>query len=87
MTPTAPDEGQPDSPPADSPPSTGPSMNPRPGPLALAGFLAVGMIFVIYLDSQSETYDGKIAVAIIAALIAGILGFDLSKFFRGGGGT
>lgn len=73
-------------PPAPAPPDPG-GINPRPGVLALAILLTVVMLTNIYLDSQSDTYDGKFVTPVIAALIAGVLGFDITRFFKGGGGT
>lgn len=66
------------------PPTNG-SLNPRPGVLALAFLLTFLMFLNIYLDSRSADYDGKFVTPIVAALIAGVLGFDITRFFRGGG--
>lgn len=70
-----------------SPPGKRPNgdLNPRPGVLALAILFTLVMLVNIYLDSQSETYDGKFVTPVLAALIAGVLGFDITRFFRGGG--
>ena len=73
--PKAPEPGQPWGP-----------LNPRPGVLALAVLLTFGLFFNAWLDSQPGEYDGKYVTVMTAALIAGVLGFDLRRFWRGGGG-
>lgn len=71
--------------PPEVPPSWGP-LNPRPGVLLLAVLLTFGLFFNAWLDSQPGDYDGKYVTVMTAALIAGVLGFDLRRFWRGGGG-
>lgn len=65
-----------------TPPQGGP-LNPRPGVLALAVLLTFGLFFNAWLDSQTGTYDGKYVTSVVAALIAGMLGFDIRRFWRG----
>lgn len=65
------------------PPEYGSPLNPRPGVLALAVLLTLGLFFNAWLDSRTGTYDGKYVTVVTAALIAGVLGFDLRRFWRG----
>ena len=65
----------------EQPPVGGP-LNPRPGVLALAVLLTLGLFFNAWLDSQTGTYDGKYVTFVVAALIAGMLGFDPALFRR-----
>lgn len=61
-------------------------MAPKPGALAVALLLVALLFFNIYLDSRPETdYDGKYVTFAVVGLIAGILGVDLSRFWRGKG--
>lgn len=55
---------------------------PRPAVTLIALMVTTGMLVNIYMDAVSVEYDGNKATLILAALIAGILGFEL--FRRGG---
>lgn len=71
----------------DSPPEhrAEPPLSPKPGNLALA-FLLVLLLFAnLYADAQAGNYDGKYLTFGTIALIAGVLGVDLSRFWRGKG--
>lgn len=74
---------QPPKTPATPPGPSGP-LNPRPGVLFIAVLLTFGLFFNAWLDSQPGPYDGKYVTVMTAALIAGVLGFDLRRFWRGG---
>lgn len=56
---------------------------PRPAVTLIALSVTAGMLANIWLDAQSTDYDGRQTTLILAALIAGILGFEL---FRKGSG-
>lgn len=56
---------------------------PKPGSLIIALVLVGGLIYNLRLDAASDTYDGKYFTFAIVALIAAILGVDVSRFWRG----
>lgn len=58
---------------------------PRPvvGAIAL-GFTAVGIWHVIF-DGYNTAYEGSKITMFLGFLVLAILGFDISKLFRGGG--
>lgn len=58
-------------------------LSPKPGALVIVLLLVGGLIYNLRLDAMSEGYDGKYFTFAIVGLIAGILGVDLSRFWRG----
>lgn len=72
--PTVPD---PPAPPPERPPFT-----PRPPNLVLAVLLFGVLIYIVTLDAHSETYDASYATYGLIITIAGILGVDLTRFWR-----
>jgi hypothetical protein len=60
-----------------------PPLSPKPGNLAIAFALVLLLFFNIYLDSQPGSYDGKYLTFGVIALIAAVLGVDVSRFWRG----
>lgn len=53
--------------------------------LALA-LVFTGLLFLnLWLDARSEAYDGKWLTFGTVGLIAGVLGIDVSQFWRGKG--
>lgn len=59
---------------------------PKPWVTFLAVALTCGMFYNIWLDANSTEYGGGQTTIVLAVLIAGILGFDLGRWFKGGGG-
>lgn len=65
-------------------PPRGPSLSPKPGNLAIAVLLVLLLFANLYADAQPGEYDGKYLTFGVIGLIAGVLGVDVSRFFRGG---
>lgn len=60
-------------------------LSPKPAMLALA-LVFTGLLFLnLWLDARSEAYDGKWLTFGTVGLIAGVLGIDVSQFWRGKG--
>lgn len=52
---------------------------PRPAVTAIALILTAALVYNMNLDASSASYDGANNTYILAGLIAGILGFGLSR--------
>ncbi len=72
----------PDATPATDKPPT-PPLSPKPGALLIAVLLVLLLFVNVYYDQQAGDYDGKYLTFGVIALIAGVLGVDLSRFWRG----
>lgn len=60
-------------------------LTPKPAMLGLA-LLFTGLLAVnLWLDSHGADYDGKWLTFGLVGLIAGVLGIDVSQFWRGRG--
>lgn len=59
---------------------------PRPAVTLIALLITLGMLANIYFDAHSKDYSGDKTTLILAALIAGILGFELFRRGNGSGG-
>jgi hypothetical protein len=70
-------------PPASAKPTPEPPLSPKPGNLAIAILLVVLLFANLYFDSRAGDYDGKYLTFAVAGLIAGVLGVDLTRFWRG----
>lgn len=58
-------------------------LSPKPGNLTVA-LLLVALLFAnLYADAQAGDYDGKYLTFAVIGLIAGVLGVDVSRFWRG----
>lgn len=68
--------------PEPSPPS--PPLAPKPGNLAVAVLLVLLLFANLYFDAQPGEYDGKYLTFADIALIAAVLGVDVSRFWPGG---
>lgn len=74
----------PDATPApETPTPTPPPASPKPGALLIAVMLVLLLFVNVYYDSRVGDYDGKYLTFGVIALIAGVLGVDLSRFWRG----
>lgn len=58
---------------------------PRPVVTVIALVLVAGMFWHIWYDASRDTYDGGKVTIMLGAMILFTLGFDLGKWFRGGG--
>jgi hypothetical protein len=70
-------------------PDRRPDHSPVPRPvvgLIALGFTGVGIWHVIF-DGYNAAYEGYKVTMFLGGLVLAILGFDVSKFFRGGGGS
>lgn len=63
--------------------SAQPPMSPKPGSLLIAVLLVILLFANLYFDSRTGDYDGKYLTFGVIGLIAGVLGVDLSRFWRG----
>lgn len=66
-------------------PKQEPPLSPKPGNLAIAILLVLLLFANLYLDAKPGEYDGKYLTFGTIGLIAGVLGVDLSRFWRGKG--
>lgn len=63
-----------------------PPLAPKPGQLAVALLLVILLFANLYADARTGgSYDGKYLTFAVIGLIAGVLGVDVTKIFRGGG--
>lgn len=67
------------------PPSSTPPLAPKPAALVVVLALVGVLVYNLYLDAQPGDYDGKYVTFAIVGLMAGVLGVDLSRFWRGRG--
>lgn len=78
-------KAKPPQPPAMTPePPRGP-MVPRPVVTVIALAVTGLMMWHIYFDATHEPYDGGKVTILLGAIVFFTLGFDVSKWFRGGG--
>lgn len=77
------DNQTPDSPPPDRNRDGRKSLVISPLAAALALALICAIAYNLHLDAASKDYDGLWVTGILAALIAGVLGFDLKFPGRG----
>lgn len=60
-----------------------PHLAPRPPSLVLALLLFGVLIYIATLDYRSDEYDATYATYGLIITIAGVLGVDVSRFWRG----
>lgn len=61
-------------------------ITPSPTALLLAMAMLAALVYNVHLDARPGDYNGIWVTGILAALIAGTLGFDLKYPGRGGDG-
>lgn len=63
-----------------------PPLTPSPGVLVIAVALLAALVYNLRLDATTDGYNGSWATYALVILIGGVLGVDVSRFWRGGKG-
>lgn len=67
-------------------PGPRPPLVPRPVVSFLALGLLVGMFYTLHLDATRDDFEGGRYILMFGFGVFAVLGYDISRFFRNGGG-